>query len=83
MDEAVVCTGCGCATNDSNSMKNAVMGDDIPNVGLNLLSFFIPFIGLILFCVMYGKTPRKANQIGLFALIGFVINLVLLIVLTM
>ncbi len=83
MDEAVVCTGCGCAVNGANSMKNAVAGDDIPNPGLNILSFLIPLVGLILYCVMLGKTPRKANQIGLFALIGFVINLVLLIVLTM
>ena len=41
MDEAVVCTNCGCAVNGANSMTNAAAGEDIPNGGLNILSFFI------------------------------------------
>ena len=80
MDEAVVCTNCGCAVNGANSTANAVAGDDIPNSGLNLLSFFIPLVGLILYCTMQSKTPRKAKQIGVFALIGFIINLVLFVI---
>ena len=79
MDEAVVCTNCGCAVNGANSIKTAVVGDDIPNAGLNILSFFIPLVGLILFCTMCGRTPRKAKQIGLFALVGFIINCIILI----
>ncbi len=82
-DEAVVCPNCGCAVNGSNSMKNAAAGEDAPNGVLNILSFFIPIVGLILFCVMYAKTPRKAKQIGIFALVGFIINFVLIIALGM
>ena len=77
-DNAVVCTNCGCAVNSSSNLSNAAAGEDIPNGVLNVLSFFIPIVGLILFCVMHSKTPRKANQLGVFALIGFIINLFLI-----
>ena len=83
MDEAVVCMGCGCAVNGANNMKAAVAGDDLPNGGLNILSFFLPIVGLILYCTMQGKTPRKAKQIGLFALVGFILNLILMIILSL
>ena len=83
MDEAVVCTNCGCAVNGANNMANATAGEDVPNGGLNVLSFFVPIVGLILYCTMHSKTPRKANQIGLFALIGFLINFVLVIALSL
>lgn len=83
VDEAVVCPNCGCAVNGSNSMNCAAAGEDIPNGGLNILSFFIPLVGLILFCTMHSKTPRKAKQIGIFALVGFIINLVLVMALGM
>ena len=79
MDEAVVCTNCGCAVNGANSINTAALGEDIPNGGLNILSFFIPLVGLILFCTMCSRTPRKAKQIGLFALVGFIINCIILI----
>lgn len=78
LEESVVCPNCGCAVNGANNI-NRVTGD-IPNGGLNILSFFIPLVGLILYCTMHGKTPRKANQIGIFALIGFIINLILILI---
>lgn len=83
MDEAVVCTNCGCAVNGANSMANAAAGQDIPNPGLNILSLFIPLVGLILYCCMYSKTPQKAKQIGLFALVGFFVNLILILSMSM
>ena len=39
VDDAIVCTNCGCAVNGANNMPNAVAGEDIPNGGLNVLSF--------------------------------------------
>lgn len=77
-DEAVVCTNCGCAVNGGKMISNAAAGDDIPNGGLNVLGFLIPIVGLILYCVMHAQTPRKANQIGLFSLIGFVLAFILI-----
>lgn len=83
MDEAVVCTNCGCAVNGSKNMSTAAAGEDIPNVGLNILGFLIPLVGLVMYCVMHGNAPRKANQIGLFSLIGFCINLTLIFLMSM
>ena len=77
-DEAVVCIHCGCAVNGSKTTTAA--GEDIPNGGLNVLGFLFPIIGLIMYCVMHGQTPRKANQIGAFSLVGFVASLILLLV---
>ena len=59
MSEAVICPHCGCATGTSMSLE-----PDNPSTGLNILSFFFPLIGLILFIVFQSKTPTKANHIG-------------------
>lgn len=80
MDEAVVCTNCGCAINNSALIKENKNEEDVPNGLLSLLGFFIPIVGLILFCVMHSSTPRKANQIGLFSLIGFIINFIIIMI---
>lgn len=76
MDEAVVCTKCGCAVKCSG---NTTADEDMPNGLLNVIGFLIPLAGLIMFCVMHGQTPRKANQIGLFSLIGFIINFIFIL----
>ena len=78
-NEAVVCIHCGCAVNSST---HATANEDIPSGGLNVLGFLIPIVGLIMYCVMHGQTPRKANQIGLFSLVGFIINLFLIMALS-
>lgn len=82
-DEAVVCVNCGCAVNGGKNISTAAQGEDIPNIGLNVVGFLIPIAGLIMYCTMHSKTPNKANKIGLWSLIGFVINLVLLAVMSM
>ncbi len=64
-DQAVVCPHCGCAVQGGDSV-------DIPSTGLNILSFFFPLVGLILYLVFRDKTPRKASALGKWALIGFI-----------
>ena len=76
-DEAVVCTNCGCAVNGAKNVVTAAGNEDIPNGGLNVLGFLIPIVGLIMYCVMHSQTPRKADQIGVFSLIGFVVAFIL------
>ncbi len=76
-DEAVICTKCGCAVDRAYGPNSRRNQDDIPSVGLNILSFLIPLVGLILFCVYHSNSPVKAKQIGLCALIGFFIGLIL------
>lgn len=70
MNEAVVCPNCGCATENYSQ-------EDAPSTGLNVLSFFFPLIGLILYCVYAGKAPKKAKGIGKWALIGFLLGVIL------
>ena len=71
VEQAVVCPHCGSAVSGTSHEI------DIPSTGLNVLSFLLPVVGLILFIVYQGKTPNKAKAIGKWALIGFVIGLVL------
>ena len=74
MQEAVVCPNCGCAT--ENTISKVGTEPDVPSTGLNVLSFLIPVVGLILFIIYHEKAPVKAKAIGKWALIGFVIGLV-------
>ena len=75
MDEAVICPGCGCPV-AGKSIQQAGAEEDVANGILNIVGFLLPIVGLILFCVMIGKTPNKAKQIGIFSLVGFLINAV-------
>ena len=81
-EEAVVCPSCGCAVTAKSSEP------DIPSTGLNVLSFLMPFVGLILYILYHEKAPQKAGAIGKWALIGvgicaalYVLNLILLFML--
>lgn len=49
---------------------------DKNSVGLNILSFFIPIVGLILFLVNLKNSPIKARGIGIWSLVGFIIGLI-------
>ena len=76
-NEAVVCPKCGCPTSDSE--KKPISVNDVPNPWLNLLAFFIPLAGFIMFIAMYSTTPKKASRIAITALISFIIAVVLLL----
>lgn len=54
--------------------------NDQPNTGLNIVSFCIPLVGLIIYLVNKDKSPVKAKSAGKFALIGFGVGIVLNIV---
>lgn len=51
---------------------------DENSVGLNILSFCIPIVGLVLYIVLKDKEPIKAKGCGKWTLISFIINLILL-----
>jgi hypothetical protein len=68
LKDAVICPHCGCATGKTNK-------EDEPSIGLNLVGFLFPLVGLILYCVFLSDTPKKANAIGKWALIGFCVGL--------
>lgn len=76
IDEAVVCTNCGCATGDGAANTKIAHEADAPNTGWAILSFFIPLVGLILYLIYKDTTPLKAKSAGKGALIGFVTSIV-------
>lgn len=72
VDEAVVCPNCGCAVQVPVSQQ-----EDKPSTGLNILAFLFPLVGLILYLCFQKTTPVRAKAIGKWALIGFVVGVVL------
>ena len=64
--------------NNVTVQNTSVPTEDKVNVGLVILSFFIPLAGLIIFFVKKKTSPKTANASGICALISFVINLVVM-----
>ncbi len=64
-DEAVLCTGCGCATDEYYSQQQtpAKNGDNMSMMALLgfIFSFFSSLVGLILSCIAY-KTAVAEND---------------------
>ena len=61
-----------------NSMSISYLDSiDAPDKVLNWISFFIPIVGLVLYLVNIKETPIKAKKIGRFALIGFVLGILI------
>lgn len=78
-DTTTICEKCGCPT------KNVIIHDantpeDLPSLGLNILGFLLPFIGLIMFIAIYNKSPNKAKSVGIWSLISFVLSVVILLI---
>ena len=72
VDQAVMCPNCGCAVQAPVNQQ-----EDKPSTGLNILAFLFPLIGLILFLCFQKTTPVRAKAIGKWALIGFIVGIVL------
>ena len=69
-DDAVVCIKCGCPT-----VPLRRVAEDEESLALDVLSFFIPLIGLICYLVLINTQPIKARGCGRFALTGFAIRI--------
>ena len=59
-----------------------VVEEDKANVGLVILSVFIPIVGIILWAVKKKETPKAAKSYGLAGLIVFIVNFVLSIIIS-
>lgn len=66
---AYVCTKCGVLT-------KMPQHSDQQDVGLNILAFFIPIAGIILWSTTKEKTPIKARGMLNWAMAGFTLNVV-------
>ena len=73
LDEAIVCTGCGCAvvTPEINPIEDKV------SVGLCVLSALIPLFGVIYWPVKHKKAPKKAQACGITAIIAWVVWMII------
>lgn len=67
--------------NVSYSTSYVKENNDKPSVWFNILAFFIPIVGLILFVTMKNDTPKKAKSIGISALVGYILSMFVSIVL--
>lgn len=65
--------------------KNTTVGneykkEDKTSIGLSIVSFFVPVVGLVLYLIMRKETPNKAKSIGICALIGYVLSIVISVI---
>ena len=75
-EEAVICVKCGCQVAKTQKVNEA----DEQNTGLNVLAFFFPLIGLIMWLLWKTEYPIKAKGIGKSALISCIISAVVSLV---
>lgn len=70
MDEAVVCTNCGCSV---SSVKNTQMTevDESVSAGLVVLAVLIPLFGIIYWPVKAKTRPNCAKACGIAAIISW------------
>ena len=67
-------------TSYNNQNVNYNVKVDKPSVLFNILAFFVPIVGLILFLTMKDETPKKAKSIGISALIGYIVSIVVSVI---
>ena len=78
VDDAIFCTGCGCAVDPSiRFVRNE---EDKVSVWLCVLAFLIPLFGLIYWAIKREETPKKANAVGITALISWVAGIIMSVI---
>lgn len=82
-NEAKFCPICGSMvqvnTVNNNFVSSAPIVEEKANVGLAVLSFFIPLAGLILFLVKRKEEPKTAKACGISALVSWLIGILLVV----
>ena len=73
---SLYCNNCGTKLDSNQNIS-----EDNSSFSFALLGFFIPLVGLILFLIYESKKPKRAKSAGKGALIGFITNIVLTIIL--
>ncbi len=75
-ENANVCTKCGVRLAKEEKKQ---VSEDKNSIALDILGLLIPIVGLILYLCYKNQSPTKAKNIGICALIGFILNLVLIV----
>ncbi len=78
-----ICQHCGARISDGKTClyeykkrDNSVKEDDSSSLGFAILSFFFPFIGLILWLVWRDDRPLRAHSCAKGALLGFIVSVI-------
>lgn len=88
-DQALACPKCGNPVPRMSQTPQAPQAapatapateQDVPNVGLNVLSFLIPLAGLILYLTSKDATPLKAKACGKWAIRGLIFGIIISII---
>ena len=85
---ATFCTSCGNQAEPVASSAQSAHGQGPPSnskedkrsIGLNILSFILPLVGLFLFLGHRKKMPIRAKSIGISTLVGAVIDIMLVFI---
>lgn len=70
-DEAVICTGCGCSVQTTNTNAQVAEVDESVSVGLVILAVLIPLFGIIYWPVKAKTRPKCAKACGIAAIISW------------
>lgn len=85
-DEAAFCSNCGSAIKTEESPATStttttVNTEDKVNIGLCVLSFFIPLFGIIYWPLKHKEAPKEAKACGITAIVSWGARILLSILL--
>ena len=81
-DDANYCQHCGHPIAVTQPVKK-VENNDTPIGILNLIGYFVPIAGLIMCSIMASSKPKRAKAIGVCALIGFLVKLLIILLISL
>ncbi|MBQ8496486.1 MAG: zinc-ribbon domain-containing protein [Clostridia bacterium] len=81
-DEAVICVHCGASVGQPETKPEAPVAEDKVSIGFCILAFFIPLFGVIYWALKYKETPKKAKACGITAIVSWVLNLFLSVIIS-
>jgi uncharacterized membrane protein YvbJ len=79
-DDSKFCAKCGNAIGQTVQTTPVSAVKDESNTGLNIISFLIPIIGVVLYIIYHEKEPIKAKGVGKWTIISVVIGIVFWII---
>ena len=80
LDEAIVCTGCGCSVQAKNNTQVAEVDMSV-SAGLVILAVLIPLFGIIYWPVKAKIRPKCAQACGIAAIISWVVSFIFIVAL--
>lgn len=77
LDEAVICPGCGCSVQATNSTQVAEVDESV-SAGLVILAVLIPLFGIIYWPVKAKTRPKCAKACGIAAIISWAVAFIIM-----